>query len=94
MLRFIKKLFFISLIFFFTPIWALQSDWSSDTESQLRLISPTTHNDNLKNIYVGLEYQLQDGWKTYWHTPGPMGLKPQFNFDRSLNLFFYRDRIR
>ena len=38
------------------------------------------------SIVYGLKISLKDGWKTYWHTPGPMGLKPQFNFDRSLNI--------
>ena len=38
------------------------------------------------SIVYGLKISLKDGWKTYWHTPGPMGLKPQFNFDGSLNI--------
>ena len=38
------------------------------------------------SIVYGLKISLNDGWKTYWHTPGPMGLKPQFNFDGSLNI--------
>ena len=38
------------------------------------------------SIVYGLKILLNDGWKTYWHTPGPMGLKPQFNFEGSLNI--------
>ena len=38
------------------------------------------------SIVYGLKISLNEGWKTYWHTPGPMGLKPQFDFDRSLNI--------
>ena len=38
------------------------------------------------SIVYGLKISLNDGWKTYWHTPGPMGLKPQFNFEGSLNI--------
>tara|TARA_B100000614_G_scaffold261371_1_gene290752 strand:+ start:91 stop:837 length:747 start_codon:yes stop_codon:yes gene_type:complete len=38
------------------------------------------------SIVYGLKISLKDGWKTYWHTPGPMGLKPQFNFDGSSNI--------
>ncbi len=38
------------------------------------------------SIVYGLKISLKDGWKTYWHTPGLMGLKPQFNFDGSLNI--------
>ena len=65
MLRLIKYLFFIFVISPFTSVWALQSDWSNGTESQVRLISPITHNNGSDNIYVGLEYKLQEGWKTY-----------------------------
>ena len=38
------------------------------------------------SIVYGLKISLNEGWKTYWHTPGPMGLKPQFNFYGSLNI--------
>ena len=34
----------------------------------------------------GLKISLNEGWKTYWHTPGPMGLKPRFDFEGSLNI--------
>jgi len=86
MLRLIKYLFFIIVIFSFTPIFALQSDWSSGIESQIRLISPTTNNDNSKNIYVGLEYQLKDGWKTYWQSPGEGGFPQEIIWRDSTNI--------
>ena len=86
MLQLIKNLFFILVIFSFTPVWALQSDWSSGTESQVRLISPTTHNDGSKNIYVGLEYQLQEGWKTYWQSPGDGGFPQEIIWKNSTNI--------
>jgi DsbC/DsbD-like thiol-disulfide interchange protein len=35
---------------------------------------------------VALEFRLNDGWKTYWRTPGPAGLPPVFNWDGSDNL--------
>ena len=38
------------------------------------------------SIVYGLKISLNEGWKTYWHTPGPMGLKPKFDFDGSLNI--------
>ena len=38
------------------------------------------------SIVYGLKISLNEGWKTYWHTPGPMGLKPKFDFDGSLSL--------
>ena len=38
------------------------------------------------SIVHGLRISLHEGWKTYWHTPGPLGLKPQFDFEGSLNI--------
>ena len=86
MLRLIKYLFFIIVIFSFKSLWALQSDWSSGTESQVRLISPISHNDSSKNIYVGLEYQLQKGWKTYWQSPGDGGFPQEIIWKNSTNI--------
>ena len=86
MLRLIKYLFFIIVIFSFTSLWALQSDWSSGNESQVRLISPISHNDSSKNIYVGLEYQLQKGWKTYWQSPGDGGFPQEIIWKNSTNI--------
>ena len=38
------------------------------------------------SIVYGLKISLNEGWKTYWHTPGPFGFKPQFDFEGSLNI--------
>ncbi len=35
---------------------------------------------------VALEFTLNEGWKTYWRTPGPAGLPPIFNWDGSDNI--------
>ena len=86
MLRLIKYLFFFIVIFSFTSLGALQSDWSSGNESQVRLISPISHNDSSKNIYVGLEYQLQKGWKTYWQSPGDGGFPQEIIWKNSTNI--------
>jgi suppressor for copper-sensitivity B len=86
MLRLIKYFFFIFVISPFTSVWALQSDWSNGTESQVRLISPITHNNGLDNIYVGLEYKLQEGWKTYWQSPGDGGFPQEITWNNSTNI--------
>ena len=86
MLQLIKFFPPLFVIFFFTPIMALQSDWNNSAESQVRLISPTTQNDSLKNIYLGLEYQLQEGWKTYWQSPGDGGFPQEILWKNSTNI--------
>ncbi|MCF6272864.1 MAG: hypothetical protein L3J37_06680 [Rhodobacteraceae bacterium] len=35
---------------------------------------------------VALEFTLNEGWKTYWRSPGPAGLPPIFNWDGSDNI--------
>ena len=35
---------------------------------------------------VALEFSLNEGWKTYWRTPGPAGLPPVFGWEGSENV--------
>ena len=86
MLRFIY-FFLICLVFFqFNSAKALQSDWSNGKEVKARIISPLTHNDNRSSFVIGLEYQLEDGWKTYWRSPGDGGFPQKINWDKSQNI--------
>ena len=86
MLHQFRYLFFIFVFFFFTNSMALETDWSVGSESQVRLISPITHNDNQSEIYIGLEYQLQKGWKTYWLSPGDGGFPQEIVSNNSQNI--------
>ena len=86
MLRFIY-LFLVCAVFLqLKSAHALQSDWSNGIEAKVRIISPFTHNDNRSTIYLGLEYQLQDGWKTYWRSPGEGGFPQEINWSKSINV--------
>jgi len=35
---------------------------------------------------MALDFRLNDGWKTYWRSPGPAGLPPQFDWTASSNI--------
>ncbi|HAY91599.1 MAG TPA: hypothetical protein DCY34_08055, partial [Rhodobacteraceae bacterium] len=35
---------------------------------------------------AGLVLELEDGWKTYWRSPGASGFPPQFDFSTSKNV--------
>lgn len=35
---------------------------------------------------IALEFKLNEGWKTYWRTPGPAGLPPIFSWEGSDNV--------
>jgi len=61
------------------------SDWSVSETSKLRLISPYSQNDS-NNIVIGLEYQMEQGWKTYWKSPGDGGFAQTISWDNSTNV--------
>ena len=72
-----KLLYFLGLLLsvsiFSTTAFALSSDWVVNDKSKVRLISSKTSIDNNEEIILGLEYQLEPGWKTYWKSPGGGG---------------------
>ena len=65
---------------------ALESEWSESEKSKARLISPLTHNNNQNEIFLGLEYQMQPGWKTYWSSPGDAGFPQELLLEKSQNI--------
>ena len=71
--------------FFYTTALAKSSDWSVSETSKLRLISPYAQN-NSKNFIVGLEYKMEQDWKTYWKSPGDGGFPQTISWDNSLNV--------
>ena len=85
-LQYMKYLFSIIIVFFFTNAYSIQTDWSNGIESQVRIISPVTHNNNQTEVYFGLQYKLQDGWKTYWRSPGDGGYSQEINWGASSNI--------
>ena len=86
MLRLFNHLFYIIIIFFFTNAFALQTNWSNGIESQVRIISSSTHTNNQNELYLGLQYQLKKGWKTYWLSPGEGGFPQNINWSKSRNI--------
>jgi len=56
---------------------------------QARLISSQSHLGD-GALTLGLHLEMEDGWKTYWRTPGDSGLPPQFSWSESENLAFLR----
>ena len=86
MLRLFNYLFYTIIIFFFTNAFALQTNWSNGIESQVRIISPSTHINNQNELYLGLQYQLKKGWKTYWLSPGEGGFPQNIDWSKSKNI--------
>ena len=68
-----------------TNSMAISSDWSVSETSKLRLISPYSQNDG-KNLLIGLEYEMEPGWKTYWKSPGDGGFAQSISWQNSTNV--------
>ncbi len=60
------------------------SDWFSGNYTKARLIADGSDS---AAIVAGLEISLDDGWKTYWRTPGDAGgMAPSIDLKSSTNL--------
>ncbi|MBR0691775.1 protein-disulfide reductase DsbD domain-containing protein [Bradyrhizobium lablabi] len=59
------------------------SPWQQDAHSAVRLLAGSRSGAVLLG---GIAIQLQDGWKTYWRSPGDSGVPPRFDFSRSDNV--------
>ncbi len=64
---------------------AKSSDWSVSEASKLRIISAYSQN-NTKDLLLGLEYQMEPGWKTYWKSPGDGGFAQSISWNNSSNV--------
>lgn len=62
------------------------TDWLEGPKADIRLISATTAVGNLESIPLGIEVRLDDGWKTYWRSPGDAGIPPQVEWEDTGNL--------
>ncbi len=51
-----------------------------------RLVSSVQGVGQLKTIQLGINIHLEQGWDTYWRTPGEAGLAPVFDWAGSTNL--------
>ena len=62
------------------------SAWEAGPKADVRLIAATTAVGDLETLPLGVEVKLQDGWKTYWRSPGDAGIPPQVDFEGSTNV--------
>lgn len=62
------------------------TDWIDGPKADVRLISATSAVGDLETIPLGVEVRLEDGWKTYWRSPGDAGIPPFVEWTGSENL--------
>ena len=65
---------------------AAASEWGEGEQASARLISATSGTGDLEILRVGLQVQLEPGWKTYWRSPGDAGIPPHVEWEGSDNL--------
>ncbi|MGO1120234.1 protein-disulfide reductase DsbD family protein [Rhodovibrionaceae bacterium A322] len=69
-----------------SPASAAVGAWAENEQGRLRLISAPTALGTGKDLQLGLEFQLADGWKTYWRSPGDAGFPVSVTWEESENL--------
>ena len=79
-------IFLLTFGLFTTPVMSLSSEWSIGEKSKVRLISPYTTSNNSKKLILGLEYELDNEWKTYWKSPGGGGFPQKIIWNNSINI--------
>jgi suppressor for copper-sensitivity B len=65
---------------------AAQSSWSNFQAASARLVSSIDRVGTLDTLPVGLHVSLDDGWKTYWRSPGDAGIAPSVDWSGSVNV--------
>jgi len=66
---------------------AAASPWYRSAELEARLITAVDSlAEGQDSVEAGVQLRLADGWKTYWRTPGEVGLPPVFDWSASGNV--------
>lgn len=60
--------------------------WADSEQASVRLISSTDAVGEAKTLSLGLEFQMQEGWKIYWRSPGDAGFPPKPDWSQSENI--------
>ncbi|RED54358.1 protein-disulfide reductase DsbD family protein [Aestuariispira insulae] len=83
------SLLFGFLALFFAPPHSAQAgsgEWDRNEHAAVRLISAIEGTGERDALPLGLEFQLQPGWKIYWRTPGDAGFPPIPDWSPSANV--------
>ena len=78
---------FLALFGGIAPVLAAESESVGDANVSARLL--TAENGiapGAASVSAGLHVTLGDGWKTYWRSPGEVGLPPEIHWDGSQNV--------
>lgn len=65
---------------------ARTGDWHDGDLASVRLLSAVEAVGDESSLQLGLEFQMEEGWKIYWRSPGDAGLPPEPDWSRSQNV--------
>jgi suppressor for copper-sensitivity B len=65
---------------------AQSSEWVGAEHGAVRLIGATRAVGDGETVNLGLRFELRDGWKIYWRSPGDAGFPPSIDWTGSSNL--------
>jgi suppressor for copper-sensitivity B len=65
---------------------AAASDWARNEQAALRLIAAGETVGNQGELRLGLDFDMAEGWKIYWRSPGEAGYPPEVDWSGSENL--------
>jgi suppressor for copper-sensitivity B len=90
----IIRFFCVLGLFFATPAFGdsqdsraeAASDWRVSHSSNSRIVAGRTALAAKSDILLGLHIRLDEGWKTYWRSPGDAGVPPEFDWSGSDNV--------
>ena len=68
------------------PALAAAGDWVETDQARVRLISAVDGVAAEGRLDLGLQFQLEPGWKIYWRSPGDAGYPPRLDWSASRNL--------
>jgi len=80
---------FFRFIFILTLLFCIITNAEAQTiekHSTAKIIFAGKAIGNNKDLKAILNIKLEDGWDSYWRTPGEVGLAPSFNWSSSKNL--------
>lgn len=82
--------FFVSTVFFLLGNWLAHADaglWQTSSNlAKVRLISSTDSVPESGTLQLGLEFEIDPGWVTYWKVQGPVGIPLQADWNESTNI--------
>ncbi len=67
------------------PTLAEATKWVAADHVQARLVAATEGVGADGAVRLGLHIRLEEGWETYWRSPGDAGIPPEFDWSASQN---------